>query len=247
MQGTHVRGKRWSMGSSLGAINLLVVGALAASFATAQTSAPRRSAWDAVYTEVQASRGMTAFGQSCSGCHVLSAVGRGPLVGETFWKSFMQKTVGELLGYVSANMPNGAPGSLSESTYADIAALILKANGFPAGPTELRRANVLDVEIIPRDGGTDLPASALVRVVGCLARSGQDWVVTRATAPERAERTADPSRPLGSRTMVLKFVLTKLDAFLGARVTVTGLLIGSNGADGINVTTVERVAGTCSP
>ena len=93
------------------------------------------------------------------------------------------------------------------------------------------------------------PANALARVVGCLTKSGADWVVTSATTPERAERAApggdDATRPLGSRTMPLKFVLTRLDALVGSRVAVSGLLIGDDGADGINVTAVNRVAQKC--
>ena len=45
--------------------------------------------------------------------------------------------------------------------------------------------------------------------------------------------------------MALKFVVTKLDALAGSRVAVNGLLIGEGGVDGINVTTVNRVAPKC--
>jgi hypothetical protein len=170
-------------------------------------------------------------------------------VGEPFWKSFAQKTVGDLLEFVSTNMPNGTPGSLSEPTYRDIVALILKSNGFPAGTTELGRDSTAGVQIIQKDGSAELPANALARVVGCLARSGADWVVTSATTPERAERVApdgeDATRPLGSRKMQLKFVVTRLDALAGSRVAVSGLLIGAGGVDGINVTAVNRVAQKC--
>ncbi|MCU1339078.1 MAG: hypothetical protein JWO19_4659, partial [Bryobacterales bacterium] len=83
----------------------------------------------------------------------------------------------------------------------------------------------------------------------CLSKGGADWVVTRATPPERAERAAsgeeDATRPLGSRTIALKFVLTRLDAFVGSRVAVSGLLMGEGGVDGINVTAVNRVAQKC--
>jgi hypothetical protein len=202
-----------------------------------------------VYTEAQAARGITAFGQSCSGCHALAAEGKAPLVGDAFWKSFAQKKVADLLQYVSANMPNGNPASLSESTYGDIVALMLKSNGFPAGNTELRRDNTANVQIMQKDGRTELPSEALARVVGCLTRSGPDWVVTKATNPERAEIVAagvdDATRPLGSRTIPLKFVVTRLDPLAGSRVAVSGLLIGAGGADGINVTTVNRVAQKC--
>ncbi|MBZ5578008.1 MAG: cytochrome c [Acidobacteriia bacterium] len=223
--------------------------AVSASLGAAQTSAPPRTVWDGVYTEAQAARGLMAFGQSCAGCHALAAEGKAPLVGDSFWKSFSQKTVGELFEYVSANMPNGTPGSLNEATYRDLVALLLKSNGFPAGAAELGPNTTAGVQIVPKDGGTALPANALARVVGCLSRSGTDWVVTRATTPERAERAAeggeDATRPLGTRTMPLKFVVTRLDGLAGSRVAVSGLLIGDGGADGINVTVVSRVAPKC--
>jgi mono/diheme cytochrome c family protein len=227
----------------------LVLTSVTASLVTAQTNPTHRTVWDGVYTEAQAARGLTAFGQGCSGCHALAAAGKSPLVGEPFWRSFAQKTAGDLLEYVSANMPNGAPGSLSESTYGDIVATILKSNGFPAGTAELRRDTIAGVQIVQKDGSTELPADALARVVGCLSRSGSDWVVTKATTPERAENvgpgSAEATRPLGNRTMTLKFVVTRLDPLSGSRVAVTGLLIGAGGSDGINVTAVSRVAQHC--
>jgi mono/diheme cytochrome c family protein len=251
-----VRPHRWSVGGGLNPsapvlplAGLLFLASATAGLATAQTSAPRRTAWDSVYTEAQAARGMVSFGQSCSGCHALAAEGKAPLAGEPFWKSFAQKTVGDLLDFVSTNMPNGTPGSLNQSTYEDIVALILKSNGFPAGRTELGRNTIAGVQIVPKDGSTELPANALARVVGCLTRSGPDWVVTNATTPERAERAPaggqDATKPLGNRTMPLKFVVTRLDSVAGSRVAVSGLLIGADGVDGINVTEVNRVAPKC--
>jgi mono/diheme cytochrome c family protein len=217
--------------------------------AIAQTNSSRRTVWDGVYTEAQAARGLTAFAPSCSGCHALTPEGKSPLVGDAFWKSFAQKNVGDVIEFVSANMPNGSPGSLSEPTYRDIVALMLKSNGFPAGQSELGRDTGATVQIVQKDGRTELPANALVRVVGCLAKSGTDWVLTSATSPERAERAAtveeDAARTLGKRTMTLKFVVTRLDALAGSRVAVNGLLIGDGGVDGINVTTVSRVAQKC--
>ncbi len=167
--------------SALPLAGLLFLASATASLVTAQTSAPRRTVWDGAYTEAQAARGVMAFAQSCAGCHALGAQGKAPLAGEAFWKSFAQKNVGDLLDFVSKYMPNGTPGSLSDPTYSDIVALILKTNGFPAGTTELARNTNTDVQIIPKDGSTVLPADTLIRVVGCLARSGSDWVVTSAT------------------------------------------------------------------
>jgi hypothetical protein len=175
----------------------------------------------------------------CAG-HSLTAEGRAPLAGDAFWKSFSLKTVGEVLEFVTLYMPNGRGRSLSDETYADITALMLQSNGFPAGATELAARTVADVQILPKDGSTILPANALVKVVGCLTRSGTDWVVRNATSPERAERIVagrdDASRPLGTRTFALKYVLTKLDALAGARVAVNGIQMGNDAVDGLNVT-----------
>jgi mono/diheme cytochrome c family protein len=242
-------GRLFPSTSVLPLAGLLFLTSATASLVTAQTSTPRRTVWDRVYTEAQAARGAMAFGQSCAGCHVLATEGKAPLAGDPFWKSFAQKTVGDLFEYVSTNMPNGTPGSLTESTYRDIVAVMLKSNGFPSGTTDLARTTIADVQIVSKDGSAELPANALVRVVGCLARSGADWVVTNATTPERAERAAsgggDATRPLGSRSLPLKFVVTHLDGLAGSRVAVSGLLIGADGVDGINVTTVNRVAQKC--
>ena len=129
-------------------------------------------------------------------------------------------------------------------------ALILKSNGFPAGTTEVTPEAVASIQIIPKDGPGELPANTLVRVVGCLApKSGADWTITNATAPLRVDKAGvgadDPTRDLGDRTMALKFVLSRLDAHVGKRVSVSGILLGAGGAEGINVSTVTRVAETC--
>jgi hypothetical protein len=45
--------------------------------------------------------------------------------------------------------------------------------------------------------------------------------------------------------MTLKFVLTRLDSYVGQRMSASGMLIGAGGVDGMNVTTVSRVAEAC--
>ena len=224
---------------------LLAGGVLASS----QAPQKPKTVWDGVYTEAQATRATGVFGASCAGCHTLTPDGNRPLSGETFWQSNTQKSVAELLGYVSKNMPNGNGGSLSPENYNDLVALILKSNGFPAGKAELTAASVEGVQIISKDGPGELPANTLVRVVGCLAKTGNEWTLTSATAPVRTDKTAatpeDATVALGTRTIALKFVLTKLDSFVGKRMSVSGMLLGAGGADGLNVAVVNRVAETC--
>jgi cytochrome c5 len=215
-----------------------------------QAQAPAaKTLWDGIYSEAQASRGNQVFSSTCTNCHTLAAEGNRPLSGQKFWDSYAQKTVGDLFNFMQKNMPNGNGGSLSETTYADLVALVLKSNGVPAGAADLVPSAVASVAIIPKDGPRDLPEGTLVRMVGCLTKGGAGWTITNATAPERTEKTGttptDATRPLGDRTMELKFVMGRLDANAGKRMSVTGLLIGAGGADGINVSTVTRVADTC--
>jgi cytochrome c5 len=230
----------------------LILAASGSTVSSAQAPAKGATVWDGVYTDAQAARATPVFGASCSNCHSLAPDGTGnrPLSGDRFWQRNTQKSVGELLAFVSKNMPNGAAaGSLAPATYNDLVALILKSNGLPAGTTELTPETAAAVQIIPKDGPGELPANTLVRVVGCLARNGSDWVLTSATAPARVDKTEaaaeDATRPLGEGTVTLKFVLTRLDSFVGQRMAVNGMLIGAGGTGGINVTTVNRVADKC--
>jgi hypothetical protein len=226
----------------------MAVVSLAAVLVSAQ--APRtKTVWDGAYTNAQAERAQATFDSVCSRCHILTGDGKGALTGDAFWRGFTQKTVADLLTYVKTNMPNGNGGSLAPSTYNDLVALILKSNGFPAGDVDVSPDSVVGIQIIPKTGGGELPANVLARVVGCLTKSGSDWVLTRATAPERIDKSvadpADATRPLGNRSITLKFVLTRLDPWVGQRLSVSGILMGTGGADGINVTTVNRVADSC--
>ena len=229
----------------------LLLASAGSALVSAQAGGARgRTVWDGVYTDAQAARVTATFNQVCSNCHTLGSQGNKPLSGEKFWEGFTQKSVGQLLDYVRTNMPNGNGGTLPVSTYNELVALILKSNGFPAGMTELAPESVADVQIIPKDGPGELPANTLVRIVGCLApKSGSDWTLTNATEPERIDKTTvgpeDATRPLGSRTTPLKFVLSRLDQHVGKRMSVTGLTLGKGGVDGLNVSTVNRVGETC--
>src|SRR6187200_3119330 len=221
------------------------------SAATAQDAKPTGpTVWDGVFTDAQADRATGLFSQSCERCHTLTSEGTRPLSGDKFWEGYTQKTVGDLLNSVKTNMPNGQGGSLPAPTYNDLVALILKSNGFPSGKTELTPETIASVQIIPKDGPGELPGNTLVRIVGCLApKSGADWTLTNTTVPQRIEKTGavpeDATRALGDRSVTLKFVLSRLDSFVGQRMAVTGILIGAGGVNGINVATVNRVAESC--
>ena len=230
-------------------VSAVFLGVLASVILNAQT--PAKTVWDGAYTDAQAERAQGTFSANCARCHTLTTEGARPLVGTQFWQANTQKSVGDLLKFVSVNMPNGVgAGSLSPSAYNDLVALILKSNGFPAGTVEVAPEAVADIQIIPKDGPGELPSNTLARVVGCLApKAGADWTITNATAPKRAEKPGavadDATTALGDRTVTLKFVLSRLDANVGKRVSVSGILIGAGGVDGINVSQVAKVADSC--
>jgi mono/diheme cytochrome c family protein len=225
----------------------------------AQQAAPKgRTVWDGAYTDEQAERARPTFDSRCANCHTLgsdrgtgAAGNAGGLSSDKFWTLFTQRTVLDLVNFVKKNMPNGAAaGSLPPATYNDLVALILKSNGFPAGQVEVAPETVADIQIIPKDGPGELPGGVVAKVVGCMTRGdGGDWVVARATAPERIDKAGagptDATRPLGTRSFTLRFSLSKLDRFADQRVVASGLLIGVGGAGGINVSDVTRVAQTC--
>ena len=235
-----------------------IVGLLAGSGTTtaaqeaAGTGAP--TVWDGVYTLTQAARGSASFAASCVRCHGTTPGGDNEdgksLTGDAFWQSYRESTVDALFTYVRDNMPNGEGGSLGQSTYLDLVAYILNRNGFPAGARELSAESAVGVQIIAESGPGELPSTTLARVVGCLTR-GDDgsWRLTNATPPERIQRAAvgdsDATRPLGAREYALMFVLMPLQPYVGHRMSVSGLLMGDGGADGINVTSTTSVAASC--
>ena len=233
--------------------------AVAATTLTArQAAAPAgKTAWEGIFTAPQADRGRLFFSGNCAECHGENLQGGegAPLTGERFWNDWGQRPVDELLSYISTNMPFSEDGSLRgtlpPSTYVDIVTHILRTNGFPPGSQEMTAQSATGVQIVPKDGGSsELPASTLAHVVGCLGprRPDGSWPLTMASAPTRLAVGAKPSgdTALGQREFALKFVLRNLTTMVGHKLSVTGLLLGAGGSDGINVNTVDSVAPACN-
>jgi mono/diheme cytochrome c family protein len=127
---------------TLGGIVLAAAMSIAIGRGSVAQAQERYSAWDGVYTEEQATRGKDEYEYNCGSCHIHDLTGDSikdtpPLAGGDFLDQWSTKTVGELLDYMSTNMPADSRGSLGKNTYADIAAYILKVNMFPAGKAPL--------------------------------------------------------------------------------------------------------------
>jgi hypothetical protein len=219
-----------------------------------QAPAAPKTVWDGVFTAQQAARGQAQFMAHCAECHMpdLSG-GEGPaLVGNRFWTTWQESSVGALFDRISKNMPFSDDGSLAgtlpRQTYIDIVAHILNSNSFPAGQAELTPDSAVGVAIVRREGPSDLPPGSLAQVVGCLEKAGNGWKVVKGSRPVRSgslNATSAKTVALGDKEFTLKFVLTPLTRMIGHRVLASGTLIGAGGADGINTDNVASVADTC--
>jgi hypothetical protein len=210
---------------------------------------------DGVYTTEQAARGQDAYRNYCMACHE-GIDQEGPdLKGSAFVDRWRGDKLNVLFTQIRTNMPGNRPGGLSESTYIDILAFLLSANGLPAGNKELTADVTRTVQLVGKDGPTPLPSLAVVRVVGCLAFGPNDtWILTNASEPVRSrsinettpeELQGSAAWPLGTQRFRLQNVPDRAAATKGHKVQAKGVLIRQYMNDRINVTSFESVASTC--
>ena len=95
----------------------------------------------ALYTSAQADAGEVLYDEQCVSCHgPLSAFvpEMAALLGDhTFRNRWEDRSLGELFQLIQEEMPQDAPGSLSNDETASLVAFILAGNRFPAGDTAL--------------------------------------------------------------------------------------------------------------
>ena len=93
----------------------------------------------AIFTAAQANAGQTSYQANCASCHLADLAGQNEapqLAGTNFRRTWQARTTRDLIEYMQASMPPGRP-SLAIEDYVNIAALILRANGAPAGAQAL--------------------------------------------------------------------------------------------------------------
>ncbi len=103
-----------------------------------------RSTWDSVYTVEQATRGQTAYNQTCARCHKETLTGgdEAPaLTGSAFMSGWNGQSLEELHERVRTTMPTDTPGVYGRQQTTDVIAHMLRFNGFPAGQLELTHEN----------------------------------------------------------------------------------------------------------
>ena len=106
----------------------------------------RLSVWDGLFTEVQAERGQVLYTGTCAFCHGRRLDGAPddpdmrpapPLARARFLRVWQGRTLGTLLAYMRATMPEDNPNSLSGQEYRDLIAYMLSVGGMPVGDAEL--------------------------------------------------------------------------------------------------------------
>jgi len=124
---------RTALGAAL-MVNLVI----ALNGSSAQSGEPR-SASEGAYTTAQIKRGAALYAQKCETCHGQKLIGgeAPPLAGADFMANWTAYSVGDLFEKLRNTMPANDPRSLNNQEYADIIALILSANQFPSGSSEL--------------------------------------------------------------------------------------------------------------
>src|SRR5690242_18817646 len=93
-----------------------------------------------VFTTAQSQAGKAAYAQSCARCHGANLDGGEfgpPLRGQTFQRRWAGRSLSELFSQIRNTMPPGQGGTLSDTTYLQVLADLLEANGMPPGSTEL--------------------------------------------------------------------------------------------------------------
>ena len=145
---------------------LLCAGALAAAFVLTGHARQSRTVTEGVYSDGQAARGGQVYQDQCLTCHgdaLEGSVGP-PLAGDGFLAIWSARPVVDLVDKIHNTMPLQAPAPLSRRESIDLAAYILQAGGFPAGPAELTDAALAGIALPASAGGGDLPVAPVANL-----------------------------------------------------------------------------------
>jgi len=211
--------------------------------------------WDGVYNPTQAARGESSYSIHCASCHRDDLTGYdGLLRGQRFMDKYREASLHLLFDKTNPTMPRNAAGTLSDQTYVDIVAYVLKSNEFPVGAGELSVDDLPNVRLVGRGGAEPVPDFSLVQVFGCLGRRDDAWMLTNTTEPVRTGDPRPAAGELAAARTTLKgpatFRLLVSPAYAPANhdgrvVEVRGFLIRRPNDDRINVTSIETVNPSC--
>jgi hypothetical protein len=130
---------------------LLIVGSIGLLTASAPDAPAGQTTAAGVYTTGQADRGRGIFEAKCESCHGAALDGgtlAPALTGREFLSSFQEKPLRRMYSRIISTMPPDEVGSLTEAETLALVALLLRANGYPAGERELARADDLNSIVV---------------------------------------------------------------------------------------------------
>jgi cytochrome c5 len=219
-------------------------------------SSSRKTVWDGVFSEDQASRGRASYNASCATCHRTDLTGyESALKGQKFMDRWREDALESLYSNIKRSMPRNAPGTLETATYLDIVAYILQQNGFPAGAWDLSPDNLKSIQVTGKNGTESLPTGALVQVYGCIRQNPANaWTLAGAT---KALRTRNPDKSSDAALKELQVPLpgdanySLVDAafyhperYKDEMAEVKGFLV-ADPRDGISVTSIASLFTPC--
>lgn len=145
---------------------------------------------DGVYSKSQAQRGANHYNTICADCHEGGEPDALPLFGPDFVDRWREAPLSFLHDFISANMPADDAGNLPAASYLETVAFLLQENGFPVGNSNLAVDGLSEILLVGSNGPQPLPASALVKVIGCLQIAGDSVQLVQSSSLIRV-RTAD--------------------------------------------------------
>ena len=115
-------------------------------------------------TAAQASRGKAIYDDNCANCHGANLDDGQfgpPLRGSAFKMQWSSQSANALFSYIAAKMPPSAPAGLSDRSYSDVEAYVLRANGVAPGNSELAPART-QAEITIRTTNQDATYQSVI-------------------------------------------------------------------------------------
>jgi alcohol dehydrogenase (cytochrome c) len=103
------------------------------------------------FTQAQVDAGRQGFADNCASCHQADLQGSNDapqLAGSAFMGAWKGRTTQALYTKISKTMPAGRGGSLDETTYTNIVAYVLRANGATPGTTAFTPATSISIGAI---------------------------------------------------------------------------------------------------
>ena len=105
------------------------------------------------FNAAQVAAGHNAYVANCLACHGDTMSGNGeapPIAGKAFMAGFGDKTTKELFDVIKTEMPQNAPGSLSDQTYTNLVAFLLHASGAATGSAALTPTTAVKISSVAR-------------------------------------------------------------------------------------------------